>query len=173
MHSNRQYMGVWRKQGMSLEIQDLKCHLHFPTQCTALLCCEKIFCNPRDIKAHMLNNHGTYSFEFSQTFFLDAHDNSYILWFQRRGLSISIPAFSPIPFGLILFNRIFKIKLKSLTALQGVFLILNSLLTSTALKVGLPDAWQIVAAITNWFSYQCNNSMFFCFPLVCNMSTSS
>ena len=52
-------------------------------QCTALLssgeCCEKIFCNPGDIKAHMLNNHGTYSFEFSQTFFIDAHDNLYIL----------------------------------------------------------------------------------------------
>ena len=52
-------------------------------QCTALLssgeCCEKMFCNPGDIKAHMLNNHGTYSFEFSQTFFIDAHDNLYIL----------------------------------------------------------------------------------------------
>ena len=69
-------------------------------QCTALLssgqCCEKIFCNPSDIRSHMLKNHGTDSFEFRQKFFIDAHDNLYILWFQRRGLSISIPAFSPI-----------------------------------------------------------------------------
>ena len=52
-------------------------------QCDYLLssgqCCEKIFCNPRDIRSHMLKNHGTDSFEFRQKFFIDAHDNLYIL----------------------------------------------------------------------------------------------
>ena len=52
-------------------------------QCDFLLssgqCCEKIFCHPSDIRSHMLKNHGTDSFEFRQKFYIDAHDNLYIL----------------------------------------------------------------------------------------------
>ena len=42
--------------------------------------CEKIFCEPRDLREHLVWTHGTINHDrFGQTLFVDADDNLYIL----------------------------------------------------------------------------------------------